>query len=100
MIKRISLLITAALVAAMMMVATAAPAFAAKPAPPAGCEKVKGQWVCTTVDVPGKSEDAAGDPDPGGTVTNTKKTQGNLENTSPEPQDVGTTCTGPPGRCR
>jgi hypothetical protein len=37
-IKRIGLLVTAALVAAMMLVATAAPAFAAKTCPGPGCK--------------------------------------------------------------
>jgi hypothetical protein len=43
-IKRISLLVTAALMAAMMMVATAAPAFAANA--PTGCVKVQGTINC------------------------------------------------------
>ena len=46
MIKRISLLITAALMAAMMMVATAAPAFAASPAEEA-CDAQQGEFVKT-----------------------------------------------------
>jgi hypothetical protein len=97
--KRIIMMLALAALLVVALSMSALSAFAA-PTAPEGCEKIKGQWVCTTVDVPGKSEDAAGDPDPGGTVTNTKKTQGNLENTNPEPQDVGTTCTGPPGRCK
>ena len=55
-IKRIGLLLVAALMAAMMMVATAAPAFAA-PGCPEGFTSVKdpdGGWTCK----------AAGDPNP------------------------------------
>jgi len=44
----------AALMAAMMMVATAAPAFAdADKDPNDNCTKQQGQWVCTTKDYPG-----------------------------------------------
>ncbi len=102
MIKRISLLVAAALMAAMMMVATAAPAFAISDADAEeqGCNKVRGQVVCTTKDYPGKSDQASGDPEPGGIATNTKKTQGNLENDSPGPPKTGTSCDGPPGRCK
>ena len=44
MIKRISLLITAAIMAAMMTMATAVPAFAANA--PDGCTKEQGTIVC------------------------------------------------------
>jgi hypothetical protein len=49
-IKRIGLLIMVALVAAMMMVATAAPAFAAQPTCP-------GHPGCKTTDDPNKNND-------------------------------------------
>ena len=101
MIKRISSLIGAALLAASLMVASAAPAFAdADKDPNDNCTKTQGQWVCTTKDYPGNSDNASGDPEPGGTTTTTKKTQGNLENDSPGPPKTGTSCDGPPGRCK
>jgi hypothetical protein len=43
-IKRIGLLMVAALMAVMMMAATAVPAFAANA--PAGCDKVRGTIIC------------------------------------------------------
>ena|SRR5919112_2104478 len=98
--KRILMMLalSAFLVAALSVSALSAFAAADKD-PNDNCTKQQGQWVCTTVDVPGKSEDAAGDPDPGGTTTTEKKTQGNLTNDSPGPPKTGTECTGPPGRC-
>ena len=99
MIKRISLLLGTALLAAMMMVATAAPLFAAQELP-AGCKKTQGTVVCEQENPPGKSGNAAGDPDPGGTTTTTTTTKGNTKNFSPEPQGTGTKCEGPPGRCK
>jgi hypothetical protein len=97
--KRMMMMVALAAFLVAALSVSALSAFAAQDLP-ASCSKVQGKVVCKEENPPGNSGDAAGDPDPGGTVTNTKKTQGNLENTSPEPQDVGTTCTGPPGRCR
>jgi hypothetical protein len=96
--KRIVMMLA---LAALLVVALSMSALSALAAPegPEGCVKKQGQWVCTTKDYPGKSDQASGDPEPGGIATTTKKTQGNLENTNPEPQDVGTSCSGPPGRC-
>jgi len=74
-IKRISLLVAAALlVATMAMAGLAGPAFA-------DCNKVKGQWICTET-VPGKNKNFS--------ETTTTTTQGNLTNFSPKPQGVGT----------
>ena len=56
MIKRIGLLLVAALMAAMMMVATAAPAFA----DPDCRGQVRDNNKNCTVDGPGKSEDSGG----------------------------------------
>ena len=54
---------------------------------PAGCVKVRGQVTCTSFEGPGKNQAGVG-------TTTTEETQGNLENTSPEPQDLdsGSTC--------
>jgi len=100
-IKRISLLVAAALMAVMMLAATAMPAMAA-PILPDGCEKVKGTIVCTVFDPPGNSLDSNRNNDkiPGGTVLEETTTQGNLTNFSPEPQGVGEECTGPAGQCK
>ena len=78
MIKRIMMLIVAALFAMSVM----APAALAAPELPPGCSKVKGQIVCTVV-VEGKNPQGKFDE----TVITT--TQGNLTNFSPEPQGVG-----------
>jgi hypothetical protein len=99
MIKRISLLIAAALMGTMMLVSTAAPAFATSEADlPPGCSKDKGTISCESKDYPGNSE-ANASVEPGGTTTTDKKTQGNLDNDSPGPPKTGTECSGPPGRC-
>ena len=79
MIKRIMMLIVAALFAMSVM---APAALAAPPELPTGCSKVKGQIVCTVV-VEGKNPQGKFDE----TVITT--TQGNLTNFSPEPQGVG-----------
>ena len=103
MIKRISLLIAAALMGTMMLVSTAAPAFAISAADAAkeGCSKDGGTVTCTTVDEPGNSGGPNGNQEPaGGTTTTEKKTNGNLDNDSPGPPKTGTTCDGPPGRCK
>ena len=79
MLKKMMLLVVAALVA----LALSAPvAFAAQDLP-SNCSKVKGQIVCTTV-VEGKNPQGKFD------ETTTTTTQGNLTNFSPEPQGVGT----------
>jgi hypothetical protein len=54
-IKRIGLLMVAALVAAMMLVATSAPAFADP-----NCNKVGGNNKNCVTDLPGKAEDSGG----------------------------------------
>jgi hypothetical protein len=99
--KRIIMMLTVAALMVAALTITAPMAFAISPADAEalGCSKVKGDVVCTVLDFPGNSEDNA-NVIPGGTATNTTKTKGNLENLSPEPQGVGTTCTGPPGRCK
>jgi hypothetical protein len=50
------------------------------------CSKVKGQWTCTTTSGPGSNQGGVGS-------TTTTETQGNTTNTSPAPQDLGTTST-------
>jgi hypothetical protein len=78
-IKRISLVWVAAFMAAMMMVATAVPAFAETV-----CTKEKGTWTCTTT-TSGKNEKQEKFQE-----TTTTTTQGNQTNFSPEPQGTGT----------
>jgi phosphate-selective porin len=78
MIRRITMLVAAALVA----LALSAPVALAAPTLPAGCEKVKGQIVCEVV-VEGKNPQGKFD------ETTTTTTQGNLTNFSPTPQGVG-----------
>ena len=74
-IKRIGMLVAAALlVATMAMAGLAGSAFA-------DCNKVKGQWICTET-VPGKNKNFTEE-----TITTT---QGNLTNFSPTPQGTGT----------
>ena len=93
MIKRISLLMVAALMAAMMMVATAAPAFALDP----GCVKITGSNAdqypdssgpgtvyCQTTDKPGNSDANGNGNQPETTVTD--ETQGNGTNKHPAEQ--------------
>jgi hypothetical protein len=83
--KRIILMLTVAAFMVAALTVTAAGAFAAAPTLPAGCEKVKGQIVCTTT-TSGKNEKQ-----PKFQETTTTTTQGNLTNFSPEPQGTGTT---------
>jgi hypothetical protein len=99
--KRILMMLALAafMVAALSVSALSAFAISDADAEAQGCNKVKGQVVCTTKDYPGQSDQANGDPEPGGIAETTKKTQGNLENDSPGPPKTGTTCDGPPGRC-
>ena len=75
MIRRITTLV----VAALLMMSLAVPAFAAPL--PDNCTKDKGTVSC--FDGPGKNRGGVGD---------TTTTKGNTENDSPEPQDLGTTC--------
>ena len=76
MIKRISLLIAAAL----LVLALSAPVALAAPLPD-NCTKVQGQVTCTTFDGPGNNQAGVGE-------TTITETQGNTENKSPEPQDL------------
>ena len=78
MIRKVTLLSVAALIA----LALSAPVASAAQSLPFGCSKVKGQIMGTTV-VGGKN--------PQGKFDETTTTQGNLTNFSPEPQGVGTT---------
>lgn len=48
---------------------------------PAGCDRIKGEVVCTTFEGPGKNQGDVG-------TTTVTETQGNTTNTSPEPQDL------------
>lgn len=50
---------------------------------PDNCTKDKGTVTCTTFEGPGKNQGGVGE-------TTESRTQGNTENTSPEPQDPGT----------
>jgi hypothetical protein len=65
-------------VAALLVLALAAPAFAGPL--PDNCTKDKGTVTCT--EGPGKNQ---------GGVGTSNETQGNTTNTSPEPQDLGCT---------
>ena len=122
MIKRISLLLTAALMAAMMTVATAAPAFAAPPAEEAclaqnDADTVAtydrigpGVYTCTVTDKSlepvspsnGTENDHRAKPHTETVVTTDTETQkgqgggaatGNPNNTDPPPVDSPPTCT-------
>ena len=66
-------------VAALLVLALAAPAFAGPL--PDNCTKEKGTVTCTTFDGPGKNQAGVG------TTTNTE-TQGNTTNKSPAPQEL------------
>ena len=79
--KRI-LLLVAALMLTLTMAFGGLTAFGAPL--PDNCEKVRGEVQC--FEGPGKNQ---------GGVGTTTETQGNTENTSPEPQDLGTTCRPP-----
>jgi hypothetical protein len=76
------MLIVVALVAMALLVPSTG-AFAAQTLP-AGCDKEKGQIVCTTT-TSGKNAKQ-----PKFQETTTTTTQGNLSNFSPEPQGTGT----------
>lgn len=78
--RRITMLITAAILALTMSLAAALPAFAAQELP-AGCSKDKGTITCTST-TEGKNKNFS--------ETTTTTTQGNTENFSPEPQGTGT----------
>jgi hypothetical protein len=67
------------LVGASAMGAVAAPL-------PDNCERVQGTVTCTTFEGPGKNQAGVGS-------TSVDETQGNTTNTSPEPQDLDSTCT-------
>ena len=73
MIKRMVVLVSAAL----LVLALAAPAFAAPL--PSNCERVQGTVTCTTTEGPGKNQGGVG-------TTETTETQGNTKNKSPEEQ--------------
>ena len=74
--------ITMLAVTAMLVLALAAPAFAAPL--PDNCTKTQGEVTCTTFEGPGMNQGGVG------TTTETE-TQGNTENTSPAPQDLDQT---------
>jgi hypothetical protein len=76
MIKRMIMLVVAALFAMSVMV----PAALAAPLPD-NCTKDQGQVNCTTFEGPGNNQAGVGE------TTNTE-TQGNTTNKSPEPQDL------------
>jgi hypothetical protein len=78
MIRRITTLV----VAALLVLALAAPAFAAPL--PDNCTKTQGEVTCTTFEGPGNNQAGVGE-------TTTTETQGNTENTSPAPQDLDQT---------
>jgi hypothetical protein len=97
MIKRMIMLVVAALFAMSVM---APGAFAAQELEP-GCDKDKGTITCTTTDKPGNSEQGSGDPPPTATVED--QTQGNTKNKNPEEsQDLANNeCVeGSPGLCK
>jgi hypothetical protein len=97
MIRRVTALVAAALLALAM---SAPVAFAAQDLPD-NCNKDKGTISCTTTDKPGNSENGSGDPPPTAVVED--ETQGNLKNKSPEEsQDLANNeCTqGSPGLCK
>jgi hypothetical protein len=85
MIKRMIMLVVAALFAMSVMV----PAALAAPLPD-NCTKTQGEVTCTTFEGPGNNQAGVGE-------TTTTETQGNTENTSPEPQDLqsGSSCNPP-----
>lgn len=83
MIRRITILV----VAALLVLALAAPAFAAPL--PDNCTKDKGTVTCTTFEGPGNNQAGVGS-------TSTTQGKGNADNTSPEPQDLQSGCTSNP----
>jgi len=74
--------ITMLAVTAMLVLALAAPAFAAPL--PDNCTKTQGEVTCTTFEGPGNNQAGVGE-------TTITETQGNTENTSPAPQDLDQT---------
>ena len=80
MIRRITMLVAAAL----MVLALAAPAFAAPLAD--NCTRDQGTVTCSTFEGPGNNQGGVGS-------TETTQGQGNADNTSPEPQDLESGCT-------
>ncbi|MFI7482191.1 hypothetical protein ACH9EU_07210 [Kocuria sp. M1R5S2] len=52
---------------------------------PDDCTKERGTVTCTTFEGPGKNQAGVG-------TTTTAETQGNTTNTSPEPQELDSTC--------
>jgi hypothetical protein len=74
MIKRMIMLVVAALFAMSVMV----PAALAAPLPD-NCDREQGTVTCTTFEGPGKNQGGVG-------TTETTETQGNTENKSPEDQ--------------
>ena len=80
MIKRIMMLVVAALFAMSVMV----PAALAAPLPD-NCTKDKGTVTCTTTEGPGKNQGGVG-------TTETTETQGNTKNKNPEPQNLEDEC--------
>ena len=86
MIKRMVVLVSAAL----MVLALAAPAFAAPL--PSNCERVQGEVTCTTFEGPGNNQAGVGS-------TTTNETQGNTKNKQPAPQDLsGPDCSTNPSK--
>lgn len=80
------LLVTAA--TTMLFVAGSAMSASAAPLPD-NCTKTQGTVTCTTFDGPGKNQAGVGS-------TSVDETQGNTKNTSPEPQDLDSTCSSNP----
>jgi hypothetical protein len=85
MIRRITMLVAAALLA----LALSAPVALAAPLPD-NCTKEQGTVTCTTTEGPGKNQGGVG-------TTETTETQGNTKNKSPEEQqDLEDECTKKP----
>ena len=72
--------LTIAIAAAAFFIAATAGTASAGPLPD-NCTKDQGTITCTTFDGPGKNQGGVGE-------TTIAESQGNLENTSPEPQDL------------
>lgn len=53
---------------------------------PDNCDRDRGEVTCTTFEGPGKNQAGVGS-------TEITETQGNTTNTSPEPQDLDSSCT-------
>jgi hypothetical protein len=84
MVRRISLLVVASLVALALLASTAI----AAPLPD-NCTKEQGTVTCSTFEGPGNNQAGVG-------TTTTTQGQGNPENTSPEPQELEDTCNANP----